>query len=376
MSKTILISAGEASGDAHAARLVEALRALVPQANFFGVGGAALRAVNCQTVVDARDVCVVGLVEVLSHLPKIYREFRRLLAEVDRRRPEAAILVDFPDFNFRLARQLHARGIPVYYYISPQLWAWRAGRVKLVKRYVRKMLVIFPFEQQFYRERAVDAVYVGHPLADAVAPEVNREAFAARYGLDPAKHWVALLPGSRRREVSLNLPEMLAAAARLREDCQFILPVANTLHRADVEAFLGSAPAGSIVLTDDARAALAHARAGIVASGTATLEAALIGIPFVMVYRVTRMTYLLGKHLVRVPHFGIVNLILGRRVVPEFVQSDFTAAGVEAEVRRLLADGSERRAQTGAFAELRLKLTEGAALPAAERAARVIAESL
>lgn len=375
MSQSILISAGEASGDAHGARLVEALRPLLPQTKFFGVGGAALRAGGCDTVVDARDVCVVGLVEVLSHLPKIYREFRRLLAEVDRRRPAAAILVDFPDFNFRLARQLHARGIPVYYYISPQLWAWRAGRVKLVQRYVRKMLVIFPFEEQFYRERGVDAVYAGHPLADAVAPSVDRSAYAARHGLDPAKPWVALLPGSRRREVSLNLPEMLAAAARLPE-CHFILPVANTLQRADLEVALGPSYAGSIVLTDDARAALAHARAGVVASGTATLEAALLGTPFVMVYRVTPLTYALGKPLVRVPHFGIVNLILGRRVVPEFVQSDFTAARVEAEVRRLLAEGPERRLQLEAFGELHLKLTEGGGVPAAERAARVIAATL
>lgn len=376
MSKSILISAGEASGDAHGARLIEALRPLLPQTEFFGVGGAQLRAGGCETVVDARDVCVVGLVEVLSHLPKIYREFHRLLSETDRRRPDAAILIDFPDFNFRLARQLHARGIPVYYYISPQLWAWRAGRVKLVERYVRKMLVIFPFEEQFYRERGVDAVYTGHPLADVAAPEVNREAFAARYGLDPAKPWVALLPGSRRREVSLNLPEMLATAEKLRDDCQFILPVANTLHRAEMEAAVAQARAGRMVLTEDARSALVHARAGIVASGTATLEAALLGTPFVMVYRVTPLTYALGKHLVKVPHFGIVNLILGRRVVPEFVQSDFAAVRVEAEVRRLLADGPERRTQLEAFAELRHKLSEGGAVPAAQRAARVIAESL
>jgi lipid-A-disaccharide synthase len=376
LSPRILISAGEASGDAHAARLVAALRPLLPDAEFFGVGGAALRAAGCETVVDARDVCVLGLVEVVAHLPRIYREFHRLLAEADRRRPDAAILVDFPDFNFRLARQLHARGIPVFYYISPQLWAWRAGRVKLVRRYIRKMLVIFPFEEQFYRARGVDAVYAGHPLADAAAPPVDHAAFAARHGLDPAKPWIALLPGSRRREVGLNLPEMLAAAARFGDECQFILPVASTLDRAEIAAAVASARPGGIILTDDARLALAHARAGIIASGTATLEAALIGTPFVMVYRVAPLTYALGRHLVRVPHFGIVNLILGRSVVPEFVQSDFTASRVEAEIRRLLADGPARRGQLAAFAELCARLAEGSGLPAAERAARLIVQSL
>src|SRR5512142_707877 len=178
----LLISAGEASGEAYGAQLIAALRARMPTAEFFGVGGERMRAAGHDLIIDARQIAVVGLAEVVTHLPKIYGEFRRLLREVDRRRPDVAVLIDFPDFNFRLARELHRRGVPVFYYISPQLWAWRPGRVELVRRYVRKMLVIFPFEAEWYRQRGVDAEYVGHPLADLPAPA--RRNFAAQYGLD------------------------------------------------------------------------------------------------------------------------------------------------------------------------------------------------
>jgi lipid-A-disaccharide synthase len=391
LSQRFLISAGEASGDAHGAQLVSALRTLAPDAEFFGVGGAALRAAGCATVVDARDVAVVGLAEVVTHLPKIYREFHKLLAAVDRSRPDAAILIDFPDFNFRLARQLHRRNIPVFYYISPQLWAWRAGRVELVRRYVRKMLVIFPFEEQFYRERGVDAIYVGHPLAEIERPTGDRRDFAARHDLDADRPWIVLLPGSRRREVAMNLPAMVAAAARLGRDYQFILPVANTLNRDEVGNWLAritshlpqagknatpGLPAAEIRTTDCAREALAHARAGIVGSGTATLEAALLGTPFVMVYRVSPLSWTVGRRLVKVPHFGIVNLVLGRRAVPELVQKAFTPERVQAEITPLLENAPARQAQLEAFTQLRqlLRLPEG--VPAAARAAQVILNAL
>ena len=182
-------------------------------------------------MVHARDVAVVGLFEVLSHLPGIYREFHKLLAEVDRRRPDVAVLIDFPDWNFRLAKQLHRRGIPVVYYVSPQLWAWRKGRLKLVQRYVREMLVIIPFEREFYAQHGVEVEFVGHPLSELEPPEVSREEFAQRWGLDAPKPWIALLPGSRRKELRLNLPAMLGAAARLGAEFEFVMPVASTLDK-------------------------------------------------------------------------------------------------------------------------------------------------
>jgi lipid-A-disaccharide synthase len=227
----LLLSAGEASGDTYGAQLVEALRELSPDATFFGMGGEKMRASGCELLIDAKDVAVVGLVEVVKHLPDIRRRFKHLVAEAARRKPDAAILIDFPDFNLRLARELHRRGIPVFYFVSPQIWAWRTGRVKQIRKYVRKMIVIFPFEQEFYARHGVEVSYVGHPLAYEPPPRISREEFAAQHGLDPKKQWIALLPGSRRKEVRLNLLPMLRATALLQKqsDLEFVLPVASTL---------------------------------------------------------------------------------------------------------------------------------------------------
>src|SRR6516225_9046198 len=212
----ILLSAGEASGETYGAQLIEALRRIRPNANFFGMGGERMRAAGCELLVDAREVAVVGLVEVLTHLPHIRNRFRQLVAQAEKRRPDAAVLIDFPEFNLRLARQLHRLNIPVFYFVSPQIWAWRTGRVRHIKKYVRKMIVIFPFEQEFYRKHGVDVTYVGHPLAYAPPPQISRDDFASRNRLDLQKTWLALLPGSRQRELRLNLPEILAAGALLR----------------------------------------------------------------------------------------------------------------------------------------------------------------
>src|SRR5215472_1536539 len=204
-----LLSAGEASGDTYGAQLIEALRKLASSSTFFGMGGEKMRASGCELLIDAKDVAVVGLVEVVKHLPDIRRRFKDLVAEAARRKPDAAVLIDFPDFNLRLAHELHKLGIPVFYFVSPQVWAWRTGRVQQIKKYVRKMIVIFPFEQEFYRQHGVDVAYVGHPLAYAPEPQVSRPEFAAQYGLDASREWIALLPGSRRKEFKLNLPAML-----------------------------------------------------------------------------------------------------------------------------------------------------------------------
>src|SRR5437879_1058867 len=224
MSTNIFISAGEASGEVYGAQLIEALRMAAPQPmEFFGLGGERMRAAGCNIVVDSKQVAVVGLAEVVKHLPGIYGKFHELLREVDRRKPEVAVLIDFPDFNFRLARKLHKRGIPVVYFVSPQLWAWRKGRIKQVQRYVSKMLVIFPFEEKFYADHGVNAEYVGHPLADLTPPAPDRLQYAHEHGLDADKHWIALLPGSRKQEVERHLSTMVAAAKQLGSDFEFIL---------------------------------------------------------------------------------------------------------------------------------------------------------
>jgi lipid-A-disaccharide synthase len=335
----ILISAGEASGEMYGAQLIEALRRRDPHLDFFGVGGDRMRAAGCDTVVDAKDLSVVGITEILSHLPKIYGLFRHLIKEADQRKPDLAIVIDSPAFNWRVARQMKKRGIPVVYYVAPQFWAWRQGRVRLIRNYVDKALVIFPFEEKFYRDRGVDATFVGHPLADLPHPAIERDAYATQFHLDLAKHWITLMPGSRVKEVRMNLPTILEAATQLGPDYEFLLPVAPTLDRAFLLSLIGK---HRVTFVPESLPALHHSRAGIIASGTATVEAAMMRTPFVMVYRVSPLTYMLGKPRVKVPHFAMVNLIAGERIVPELVQHDFSAQNVVARLQELLPDGPAR----------------------------------
>lgn len=352
---TIFISAGEASGEHYGALLTAALKRRLEQAGvaaqFMGMGGTRMEAAGLERVVRAEDVAVMGLTEVVRHLPQIYGEYRKLKRAIRTRRPAVAVLIDSPEIHLRLAKELHRLGIPVIYFVSPQLWAWKKHRIRLVQRYVGKMLVIFPFEEGFYRERGVAAEFVGHPLADLPLPAARREDFAAQNSLDAAKTWVGLLPGSRAKEIGAHLPEMLKAAHLLADAApkqyEFIVPLAPTLNTAQRQAVAQhAAELGrqlTVRLVDDARAALRHARASLVASGTATVEAALIGNPFVVVYRVSPITYAIAKRMVKVPHVAMANLIAGRRVVPELIQNDFTAANCVQYLRRLLPDSTDRQ---------------------------------
>jgi lipid-A-disaccharide synthase len=312
-----------------------------------------MRAAGCDTVVDAADLAVVGITEILSHLPKIWGLFHRLIAEADKRRPNLAVVIDAPAFNWRVARQMRKRGIPVVYYVCPQFWAWRQGRVKLLRNYVDRALVIFPFEEKFYRDRGVNAVFVGHPLSDLARPSGSREDYAQQHQLNPAKPWITVMPGSRRKEVHMNLPVILESVAKLASGHEFLLPVAPTLDRVWIQKQLQGL---NIRLVPETLPALAHSRAGIIASGTATVEAALMELPFVMVYRVTPLTYLLGKPRIKVRYFAMVNLIAGKEVVPELVQHDFTADKVVAHVTQLVANGPVREKMLDELGAVRLKL--------------------
>ena len=331
-----------------------------------------MRAAGLDATVHARDVSVVGLAEVITHLPKIYGQYKKLLREIERRPPDAAVLIDFPDWNFRLAAELHRRGIPVIYYVSPQLWAWRPGRIEQVKKFVRKMLVIFPFEERWYRERGVEAEYVGHPLIDVSRPQPPH--------LRSPQIPIGLLPGSRKKEIAMNLPTLLEAARQLGKEFQFFLPVASTIHSGWVTDFihqvLGEDSGVNLKLENDARLVLAQSRAAMVASGTATVEAALIGTPFVMVYRVSPVTYKIGRGMVKVPFFAMPNLIAGRAVVPELVQEQFTAENVSARMREIIAEGPPRERMLSGFAEIRQKLTLSPEGTAADRVAGKVLEVL
>jgi lipid-A-disaccharide synthase len=338
------------------------------QLDFFGVGGERMRAAGCDTVVDAKDLSVVGITEILSHLPKIYSRYRHLIAEADKRKPDLAIVIDSPAFNWRVAREMKKRGIPTVYYVAPQFWAWRQGRVRLIRDYIDKALVIFPFEEQFYRDRGVDATFVGHPLAELPHPAVERDDYATQFHLDLTKPWITLMPGSRVKEVRMNLPTILEAAAQLGSAYEFLLPVAPTLDRSFLLKLiarhtLADRPTGDhatvqprITLVPESLPALWHSRAGIVASGTATVEAAMMCTPFVMVYRVSPLTYLLGKPRVKVPHFAMVNLIAGEEIVPELVQDDFTATNIVTRLKEILPDGPARDRMLEGLARVKARL--------------------
>ncbi|WP_353067641.1 lipid-A-disaccharide synthase [Tunturibacter psychrotolerans] len=365
----MFLSAGEASGDHYGAQLLIELRRRHLGLTSFGLGGKEMEAAGLNRVVRAEDVAHMGITEVIRHMPYIYGEYRRLVASIKKRRPDVAVLIDFPDVNFRLARELTKLNIPVIYFVSPQLWAWKPRRLRWVQQRVSRMMVIFPFEEKFYQARGVDAAFVGHPLAELPLPTISREDYAQQHSLNPDKPWIALLPGSRSKEVRLNLPTMLAAAAALGSGYEYIVPVASTLKREWVEQLISASKRGRadspVHLVPDAREALHHARASVVASGTATVQAAVIGNPFVVVYKVSPLTFRLAKRLVHYPPeipapldadgnlpIAMVNLIAGRRIVPELLQDRFTAENVASVLRPLLNDSPEREQMIADLAEV------------------------
>jgi lipid-A-disaccharide synthase len=374
--------AGERSGDLHGAELATALRAVVGDVEIFGCGGQAMRQAGVETVADLRDFAMVGISEVVTGLPKARRAFHNILTESDRRQPSLAVLIDAPSLNLRLAKKLKPRGVPVAYYVSPQIWAWKQWRMRHLQQRVDKMLVLFDFEEPIYRRAGVPVEYVGHPLVDRpemLRPGLSRPQFFARAGLDPEVPRVALLPGSREIELAYNLPPLVEAARILRSRrpaLEFVLPVAATLDPASVEAKLqasGAGPGLIHLVTGATHDALRYAEAAVVASGTATLEAALLECPMVVVYRVARLTAFFARFMVDVPHYSMVNLLAGRRVVPELVQEDFTPGRVAAEVERLLDDAEARRHIIEQFRAVHARLGAGGA---AGRAACAVAQML
>jgi lipid-A-disaccharide synthase len=372
---TIFISAGEASGEHYGAMLIDELRNQLAahrrKVNFVGMGGSRMVDAGLQQIVRSEDMAVMGITEVVRHLPRIYREYRKLKTAIRAHRPDIAILIDFPDIHFKLAEEFHRLGIPVIFFVSPQLWAWKKHRIKLVQKYVDKMLVIFPFEEHFYREHGVEVEFVGHPLADLPLPEISREQFARECGLNPSRSWIGLLPGSRAKEIGDNLPQMLAAARILtlrgprgagsRKEFEYIIPQAPTLNASQRKMLAGVVKHHGdglpVQLVDDARATLLHARASIVASGTATVEAALIGNPFVVVYRVSPLTYEIARHVVKVPFIAMANLIAGKMVVPELIQNAFTAGNIVRQIEPLLPDGPLRQSMMKELATIKGQLT-------------------
>ncbi len=376
---TIMLSAGEASGDLHGGTLCRALRELAPGARLVGMGGPRMAEAGMEVIADPTAHAVVGMSEAVGRIPGLYRAYRALLRRIDTERPRALVLIDFPEFNLRLARQARRAGVPVVYFIPPQLWAWRRGRIRQMARRVSRVLAVFPFEQALYENAHVAVEFVGHPLLDVLPLNLARDEARRRLGLDPAVSLVGLLPGSRREEVARLLPPMLEAAKRLAAvdpRRRFLIGAAPTVDKGQVVGLLSAADdAGGPrveVVEDLTHELMAGSDLVLIASGTATLEAALLGVPMVVCYRVSRLTETVARMLARVQWISLPNIIAGRKAVPEVLQSDVTGQRLAFEALRLLEDAAAATAQRAAFKEIRGRLGEPGVGP---RAARAVLET-
>ena len=348
----LLLSAGEASGDMYAARLATALKQRL-DVELFGMGGPLMRSAGVEIITDYSEVAVVGITEILKHLPSLMRAMERIVTEAERRQPKLAILTDFPGFHLRLARKLKLRGIPNAYYICPQFWAWRPWRANLIRRRFEKAFCIFPFEEEFFRNAGVSTKFIGHPLVGAVQTSQDRREFCEQHELDPSRAIVTILPGSREAEIAHHLPVLRDACALIHGKlaAQFVVAAA---HGQATDNLKTGWPSGMTVRVVEGQTynALGAANAAIVSSGTATVETALLNVPMVVIYRVSPLTATLAKPLVRIPHFAMVNLIAGKRLVPELVQDDFTPEKVASETLQLLQEPNAREAQRRGLEEV------------------------
>ncbi len=375
-AKKVLIVTGEASGDLHGGGLAFALKKLIPTVSIYGVGSEKMRESGVQILCDSREMAVVGIVEVFTRsaiLIGVFQEIKRFIKE---KVPDLLILIDFPDFNLRLAKVARKIGIPVLYYISPQVWAWRPNRVKKMAKVINQMAVIFPFEIPYYQKEGVPVAFVGHPLIDVAIPSLSRQEALERFGLDPKRTLIGLLPGSRKSEIKKILPPMLGAAKAIQEAApmaQFAIPVAHTIKKEDIFPFLEKGGIDVELVTDSTYDLINASKLVVVASGTATLEAALLGKPMVIVYKTSWINYLLGKMIINVEYLGMVNLIAKKAIVPELIQAKVTADGIFREVMGLLKDAEQYKKMKDALTNVVRALGEkGASERVAQIARRMI----
>lgn len=368
MRRSVLIVAGEKSGEAYGAGLVREFKTIEPSARFFGIGGKRMESEGVDILFPMDDLAVVGIVEIVSQIPRIRKIFRRIQEEVKTRAPEAAVLIDSPDFNLRLAKRLKKLGVSVLYYISPTVWAWRRGRLRTIKKNVTEMLLIFPFEEAIYKNGGIPARFVGHPILERIRIAFGREEFCRKYGLDPKRKLITLLPGSRATEIRYHLPVLVRAMEKMRREwaAQFVLVEADHLDENFYRRFLPQGLPGLTTVRRDAYEAMAAGDLVLSACGTANLEAALVGTPLVAFYRLSPLTYIFGVKLVRIKNYSIVNILAGDRIIPELIQRRFTPENLFQEAKRILASPDIQAAMKERFQKIRSSLGEA---PASKNAA-------
>ena len=374
--KRILIAAGEASGDLHASCLVKAMLELKPSLHFYGMGGEKLRQVGVRTIFDISRLSVMGIIEVIRHLGHLYRVFKWLEKSLKSEKPDLIILIDYPDFNLRLAKVAKRYNVPVLYYISPQIWAWRTRRIKMIGKLVDRMIVVFPFELSLYEREGIEVSFVGHPLLDIVRVNKSKEENIKRCGLDDHKITIGLLPGSRLNEVKRILPPMIGAAQQLSKrfkNLQFILPIAPGLKKEDIVKLTAHTPIALTVVDNSMHEVINSSYLVVVASGTATLETALLSTPMVILYKMSPLSYLVGRTLVKVKYIGMANIIAGKKVVPELIQDEATAERITYEVTRMIEDTSYHQGICEELSCIKKKLGEPGA---SKRAAKIALDML
>lgn len=369
-NKTIMIIAGEASGDMHGANLAREILKINPNVNFYGIGGNKLKAEGVELLANASEMAVVGLTEVVSKLGSILRIMNKMKRSLDERRPDLVILIDYPDFNLPLASAASKRGIKVFYYISPQVWAWRKGRIGQIKKTVNRMAVILPFEVETYGHEGFKADYVGHPLLDMVKLKYSKQESRKVFGLAEDKVTIGILPGSRLSEVRKLMPELMRAASILNQkmpDLQFVLPLADTLEEKSVTEIISGFDVKVKIVSGHTYDVISCADLALVASGTATLETGLLGVPMVIVYKISLLSYLIGRVFVNVKNIGLVNIVAGKTIVPELIQSNASGENIAREALAILSNSERNHEIINELAAIRAKLGEpGAAIRAAQ----------
>lgn len=372
---SILIVAGENSGEKYGARLVHEFKKIHPSFSFFGIGGKEMEKEGVDLLFSVKDMGVVGGFEILSHLPRLKKIFNCLQKEIARKKPQASVLIDSPDFNLRLAKKLNNQSIPVLYYISPTVWAWRRRRLKTIKKTVHKMLLIFPFEEKIYKKEEIPATYIGHPLREFVKRSLSREEFHQKYGLDPEKKLISILPGSRKSELKFHMPVLLRALDSIKDefDPQCLLLHAENLDLSLTHTYISSYRNDLKVLSTDKYEALAYSHLALAACGTANLEAALLEVPLISFYRILPLTYFLGKRLVPIKIYSIINILAGKKIIPELIQKEFTPENIFKETKEILGSEKSRSRMIENFKSIKTLLGESqASLNAARELEKII----